>query len=115
MEVPLKAMILVLSAIGLLGCTIELSPEEQKIRVTSKADAVKGRDYKGTVKGEDNWGGPQAYSRNRAISKMMHNAFLIGADTVFQKNIYIAYNQFYALGEAFDCSKKKEREAHAAK
>jgi len=115
MEVPMKVMILFFPAMFLLGCTLALTPEEQKIRVTTRADAVKGCEYKGTVKGEDNWGGPLADSRQRAINKMVHHAYLLGADTVFQKNIYIAYNEFFALGEAFDCSKKKEQEAHAAK
>ena len=115
MEVSMKVITLVLSAVLLLGCTVSLTPQERNIRVTSDANAVKGCEYKGTVKGMDNWGGPLADSRQRAIDKMVRSAYLLGGDTVFQRNIYIAYNEFHALGEAFDCSRKRDQAARSAK
>ena len=107
MKISTKAMVLSLSAAFLLGCTVALTPQEPKVRVTTNAQEVRGCDYMGSVQGSDNRAGPQSESRNRAIRKMMSHALLLGADTVFQANIYLAYNEYHARGEAFDCSKNK--------
>jgi uncharacterized protein YbjQ (UPF0145 family) len=97
------AMALVLTA----GCvTTDLTPEAERVRITSNPEVVRPCKFVGEVTGADRMNGGtmgQGAAEENANRRLRNNAAAMGADTVFVGTSTTNTSGSVQRGEAYQC------------
>jgi hypothetical protein len=99
-------VLLVLAATSACLPRINLSPEEEAVRVTSNADAVKGCKRLGDVEGSDRMNGGvlgQGAAEENAYKFLKRNAHNLGANVVLLSSESTTTSGARKRGEAYEC------------
>lgn len=99
-----------IAVVGLLflsGCvTTDLTPDAEKVRITSNPDVVRGCKFVGEVTGADRMNGGtmgQGAAEENANRRLRNNAAAMGADTVFIGASTTNTSGSVQRGEAYQC------------
>jgi len=106
----MKIIGLFLFCLFLLGCSVSLTPQEQAVRITSNPELVKGCEFKGEVVGKALIAWTASRLPEKSMRYLKRNAHAMGADTVLMTYAVGSHVSATSRGEAYDCSKKKEKE-----
>ena len=101
----MKRLPTVLFAVVLVGC-VSLSPEGEKVRVTSNSEAVRNCTLLGEVKGAEHmWGGfaGQGIAEDNAYKELKNRAAAMGGDTVLMVTSSTGFSGSVQRGEAYRC------------
>lgn len=99
--------LLALPVVALVSC-VSLTPEGQKVRVTSDPVVVRGCTYLGAVQGRSSWGGiaGQSTGEKNSMAKLQNGAAAMGADTVLLVTSHTGIGGSQQRGEAYRCGSK---------
>jgi len=101
------APLLALLVLPLASCVV-LTPEGQKVRVTSDSTVVHECTYLGPIEGRSSWGGyaGQSTGEKNSMAKLQNAAAKTGADTVLLVTSHTGMGGSQQLGEAYRCGSK---------
>lgn len=112
-HIHLVGTIIVIGALPCLaGCvTVQLTPEAERVRVTSNPDAVKGCTLIGNVDASDQWNGGQfgqMAAEENANRTLKNKTAAMNANTVFVTTSTTNTGGSRIRGEAYNCQPARQ-------